>query len=105
MRHVRTFGNVFARWSALALTLTLACGGSDDERAEVTPCERMRDHLVELRLTSVTDDRDEHREVLRRALGAEFIESCERSMSDDQVSCIVNADEAAEAAACVPEAK
>jgi hypothetical protein len=64
----------------------------------------MRDHLVDLRAAGINADRDEHREVLRRALGTEFLESCER-MSDDQVACILNADDSAEAAGCVPESK
>jgi hypothetical protein len=65
----------------------------------------MRDHLVDLRLANVDADREEHRAVMRRALGSEFIDSCQRSMSDDQIACIVNADDSEEAAECVPASK
>jgi hypothetical protein len=105
MRHVQTSRKVSARRTALLLTLAVGCGGGDDGGAHATPCERMRDHLVDLRLASVDEDREAHRDVMRRALGAEFIDSCQRSMSDVQVTCILDADDSAEAAACIPETK
>ena len=105
MRHSRTPITIHRAFTIATLALLAACSDSDDERAQHSVCERMRDHLVELRLATVGHDREAHREVMRRAVGTDVVEACERSMSDDQVTCVLNAYDAAAAAACMPAAE
>lgn len=93
------------RRTALLSLLLVACS-SEDERSEGTPCERMRDHIVNLRLADVTGiDRTAHREKLRRALGSSFVANCKESMTDEQVTCVLNALDSGAATACVAAVK
>lgn len=81
-----------------------SCGGGEDpgeteDRARY--CERMRDHMVALRLADATGiDRDAYRTLMRDALGTDFIARCSSTMSLAQIDCVLEAPDAAAAAAC-----
>ncbi len=78
------------RMHCLLLVLLVACAGSDEAPAETSqsPCEQVRDHMIELRLASADKiDREAHREVMRRALGDDFIASCREKMTDGEIRC------------------
>jgi len=96
---------------ALAFLVVLGCSGGEDDGLEsvdesVTACERMRDHLVDLRLVGASGvDRAAHREAMRSALGAEFVERCQHSMTPRQIDCVVFALDNEAATACVAAAQ
>jgi hypothetical protein len=95
---------------ALVLCVLIGCGNGDDgglESADESPtaCERMRDHVIDLRLAGATGvDRAAHREALRSALGADFLDRCEQSMTSRQIDCVVFALDEETAAACTAAA-
>ena len=80
------------------------CGlGSEDAPAAVTSrgdCERLRDRMVEIRMESVTLDRDRHRAALASSLGADFVRTCVATLPRRQVICGRTAKDAAALAAC-----
>lgn len=96
------------RWSrgfGVVLSLvSLGCGRGGAEAADVRrsgrDCEQLRQHLVELRLQSVTLDRDSHRAVIEASLGETFISTCVETMPRKQVRCGRAAKDAAALAAC-----
>lgn len=69
-------------------TLVLfAC--SSDEEDKRKACERYRDHLVELRLADAPNAKvaAQHRDLIKQALGDDFISSCESGLTADQIRC------------------
>jgi len=57
--------------------------------------------MIELRLADTTGiDRETHRELMRGALGTDFVENCARRMTMTQVDCVVAAADPESAAAC-----
>jgi hypothetical protein len=89
------------------MLLLVACGSAHDD---ATRCERVREHLIELSLSShdVSDDERARRAgVTRRAMGREFLASCARSMDEARTDCILAAADAKSAAACTarPDSK
>ena len=87
-----------------ACLLASSCASSsarDEESADPpTRCERMRDHLVEIRLADAAGvDRAAHREALRNALGAEFMSAC-GAMTIMRVDCVLDAEDSSALAAC-----
>ena len=96
---------------ALVICMLVGCGGGgvdeDESKARAEQCERMRDHLVDLRLASaqhLDKDLDQHRVALKQAMGAAFIESCTKDMTEAQVVCVVGAKDAETATACTTAA-
>jgi hypothetical protein len=94
------------RWKSVATaviaTLVLACGSSNDDSAAAR-CDRVREHLIDLSLSShdATDDERARRAgVIRRAMGNEFLASCARSMDEARTDCILAAADSKSAAAC-----
>ena len=86
----------------LVLILVAACGEDQDvaETAELTRCERLRDHLIDLRLAEATNvDKDAHREAMRNALGTSFLGECARMPESDR-DCALEATDTNAAAAC-----
>ena len=84
-----------------------ACTSSESVDRE--HCERVRDHLVDLRLVQsqgATDsagrpvDLEPHRAALKQALGEPFINTCLKEFSLPQVKCLLAAKDSAEATAC-----
>jgi len=82
----------------LAAALT-ACTSSSDAVSR-HDCERLRDHLVDLRMSSVTADRDQHREALLASLGDDFVTTCVDQTSTDKLRCALDAHDAAGLRAC-----
>lgn len=85
--------------TSAALTLLFACGGSEREAPQAR-CEQVREHMIGLQLSSHGAARETHANVMRRAMGTEFVTSCVRSMKPAQVDCILAAKEAKAALAC-----
>ncbi len=73
--------------SSLLVVTTVASCDSDPERVTRTQCAELRDHMVELRLASVTADVDQHRASIRAALGEDFLASCLERTSDADLRC------------------
>jgi hypothetical protein len=85
----------------LALIVVAACGEDQDTPQAQTPCEQLREHLIDLRLSTASDkvDKDAHREAMRTALGAEFLASCNK-LPEQDISCAMAADDTTSAIAC-----
>lgn len=89
----------------LVLVIAVGCGGDDANDAErvALPCEQLRDHLVDLRLAGAhgaPKDLAMHREAMQRALGDDFIASCEQHMTAPQIRCSTSAGDLAAVSAC-----
>ncbi len=88
---------------AWGLMLLMGCAGDaqDDGVATRKRCEKLRDHLVELRLADASGiDHAAHREAMQRALGDDFIGSCTSSLTPTQVTCALDAKDTASATSC-----
>lgn len=84
------------------LAVWVGCEGDPDEdpARRVSPCEQLRDHLIDLRLADAMHvDKDAHREALRMAMGSDFLEGCSK-LSDDAISCVLEAHDSTTASAC-----
>jgi hypothetical protein len=94
------------RIAASFLLVTLAACSADEtseEERTASPCEQLRDHLVELRLEGATGTPDElaqHRAAMTRALGDDFVVSCEDSLDATQIACSTSATDLAAVSAC-----
>ncbi len=93
------------KWLALGAVL-VSCGGASDEDgtlANTSQCERLREHIVDLRIGSATNlrkDLEQHRAALTNALGPQFVEDCTKRMSAAQVTCALEARDAQAATEC-----
>jgi hypothetical protein len=89
------------RWFAAMLLTIAACSGDDGAASRQSRCERLRDHVIDLRLASVANvDVESHREAMRRALGGDFVASCVAQLSDTQLGCALSATDSTAVAAC-----
>ena len=93
------------RLLVLVLVIVAGCSGDDGSEIERTarPCAQLRDHLVDLRLAGVRGapaDLGVHREAMQRALGVDFITSCEKTMTAPQIDCATTAGDLAAVSAC-----
>lgn len=93
------------RWMAGMVVglVVAACGAGDGDGATETPreqCLRLRDHLVDVQLQSVTADRDQHQAALRAALDVAFVADCVERMDDEARACRLAASDAASLVAC-----
>src|SRR5688572_17316637 len=63
--------------------LFFACASETESEVTRERCEHYRDHVVELRLRDANPDIDvrAHRSAMKRALGDEFVASCQRFSS------------------------
>lgn len=88
------------------LIFALAACGTDDTSEEErvgTPCEQLRGHLVDLRLRDATGTPDElaqHRAAMTRALGDDFVVSCEDNLDPAQIACATAATDLAAVSTC-----
>ena len=80
--------------------LTSCSSDTDAGRVGRDDCAQLRDHLVDLRMESVTADHDQHRAALRSSLGASFISSCLELTTEPQLRCALQAADAQALAAC-----
>jgi hypothetical protein len=90
-------------------TLLLALGGgcSSDEESRREQCERVRNHVVSLRLNDLPavdevgeQTREAHRSALTQALGDEFIGACEARYEKREIECALAARDVAAATTC-----
>lgn len=91
--------------SILFLGLLAGCGQDDEDEAlaRAQQCEKVRDHLVDLRLASATNlgtAIEQHRSALRQALGPQFVDGCTKSMSEAHVACVLAAQDSDAATDC-----
>ena len=90
----------------VSISLLVGCNGDDETTVEsvVRPCERLRDHLVDLRVEGTRGEPDEvvarHRAAMRQALGDDFVASCERKMAASEIDCAAKATDFAAVTAC-----
>jgi len=90
------------RMNLVVLALIASCGGDDDADAVVreTPCELLRDHLIDLRLADAKHvDQAAHRDAMKQAMGGDFLESCAR-LDGSQINCALDAPDMTSATAC-----
>lgn len=65
------------RIACVALLLSFSCASdSEPERQSTTACARLREHVIDLRVSEIQQDRDAHRAALRKALGDSYIATC-----------------------------
>lgn len=86
----------------VVLVFVASCGGSDDSEvtARETPCERLRDHLVDLQLADAPHiDREAHRVTLKQSLGTDFLATCSK-LDRAEIDCALDAPDATTASAC-----
>jgi hypothetical protein len=87
MRRVHLLVSLVASASLAVIT---ACD-SDSDAVSRQDCERLRDHLIDVRMQSVTADQDQHRIALRSALDDSFITSCVESTDRSYLHCALAA--------------
>jgi hypothetical protein len=85
----------------VTLAFVVGCDGDEDEASlPLTPCEQLRDHLIDLRLAdAVNVDNAAHHEALRTAMGSDFVASCSK-LGDGEIRCALQASDSTTAAAC-----
>lgn len=82
-------------------TASLGCAAGEETRAR--KCERLREHVVELRVDGLPErDRNAHRLALRQALAGQFSDDC-MSFTSRQLSCALAAADVVAATACASE--
>ena len=105
----RQAGPTKARPSVIRLLLSvgvsaaLAGGCTRHEIVDRRRCETLRDHLIDVRVSSdgeAAGDATQHREAMKAALGAAFIDNCERTMSAEQLNCSLQAHDLSETRDC-----
>lgn len=85
---------------AVAIMAALACTACRSGADRRTQCAALRDHLIDLRLSSVPPSiAAEHRANLRKAMGDSFVDQC-TAYSDGQLDCMLAAKDLASSDAC-----
>lgn len=79
---------------------SLTACSSDSEAISRKDCERLREHLIDVRMQSVTADQDQHRVALRSALDESFITSCVESNGSTYLQCALAAADSDALLAC-----
>lgn len=87
----------FTRALVAALLATAACGSSPSPESR---CDQVREHLIDLQLPKSDSARERHADVMRRAMGEEFIANCAQTISATQARCVLDASSAKQAMAC-----
>jgi hypothetical protein len=87
----------------LLIVLFAACAGDEGGPAP-TPCEQLRDHLIDLRLADASPkvDKDAHRAAMRNAFDLTFFASCSE-LADAERACALSATTLSDATACAPQ--
>jgi hypothetical protein len=98
MRFIRLATSILITGVLVAL---LACSsGSESDAVSRQDCERLRAHLVELRMQSVTADHDQHRIAIRSSLDDSFISSCVENNAASALQCAMAAKDSDALLAC-----
>ncbi|MFN0246111.1 MAG: hypothetical protein ACKV2T_04335 [Kofleriaceae bacterium] len=99
-------------WKRASYVLLIAacatCGTdeSDDAPTPSTPCERLRDHLVELRMADVRGvDVEPHREAMKQSMGTSFLATCTKDFTSSQLGCAMASTDLVAAGQCMTAAK
>jgi hypothetical protein len=83
----------------IASLLWAACGASEDDNVEAR-CERLRQHLIDLRVQSLPQqERVAHAAALSNALGTRFTGEC-KTMTRSQLDCALASRETADFSSC-----
>jgi hypothetical protein len=85
---------------AIGMCGTAAAGCTHDETVDRQSCEKLRDHLIDVRVAGTDPDAAQHRAAMKTALGDDFVENCERTMSVDQLHCAMRATDLGATADC-----
>ena len=85
----------------VVLGLGAACSDGNQESRPDEICATVRDRLVELELPASARDRDQRADVMRRALGSEFVDHCGRSISHVETDCVLAASDSRTAQECM----
>ncbi len=88
----------------VTLVTVAACFNGDSAARPEEICATVRDRLVELELPSKLPDRDRRADVMRRALGSEFVDHCRQSLSQVQTDCVLVASDSRAAQRCLADA-
>lgn len=89
-------GRVLLAMLGIALA---GCAGEEETRAR--KCERLREHVIDLRIDGVPKrDREAHATALRNALSSTFTDEC-MALSNRQLSCALGATDVVASAACI----
>jgi hypothetical protein len=83
----RVIGRLFPASVVASLLLFAACEADPNVAVTRRECARLRDHLIELRMATVTADQDQHRATLERVLGDSFISTCVEQTDESQLRC------------------
>lgn len=73
---------------------------SDSDSVSRRDCERLREHLIDLRMQSVTSDHAQHRIAIASSLDESFLSSCVDGMTSSYVECAHAARDSDALAAC-----
>jgi hypothetical protein len=94
--------NASRQAASLCALVFVACASPTATEDGRRPCEALRDHLVELRLSAAGSaiDLERHRIALTRALGNSFVDSCQK-LDRGARDCGLRADDFASATACM----
>lgn len=96
------------KWRALLL-VAIACACSSSADVDQEQCERLREHLIDLRLQASgapTDDLGKpvdlkpHRVALRQAMGEGFTNACLKDLSRAQLECELAARDSGAVSSC-----
>lgn len=90
----------------VVLGLMASCGGDDgaDAVPRETPCEQLRDHLIDLRLADAKHvDQAAHRDAMKQAMGGDFLASCAK-LGSPQINCVIESADLTSASACATRA-
>lgn len=95
------------KWILITAFVAACSGGGSDESdttARTEQCERARDHLVDLRLAGTEAlgkiEIEKHRAILTSALGTQFLDNCTHALSDQQLACLLAADDSDDINGC-----
>ena len=94
-------------WKRACLLLLLGSTACADEGpVPPTPCERLREHLIDLRMSYTRGvDVDKHKVALRQAMGPSFLASCKKDMTASQIGCALAATDSNAITQCVTAKK
>lgn len=93
-------------WASVVLGFALslaACSETNEVQVDRDHCQRLRDHLVDLRLGTAPKGVDvkAHRTAMNEALGEGFVESCQQHTSVAELKCELAAADLNAAHSCV----
>jgi hypothetical protein len=96
------------RWKSAAVGIFVValfgCTSRDDDEVDRQRCEKLRDHMVDLRVADIGEIKEvdiaAHRAALKQALGDSFIASCQQALTAPQITCSLAAKDSTAALAC-----